>query len=227
MSDTPKKTPVEETLLFMSILTFVGGYLNAYSYFNRGGAFVTFHTGNLARIGISAYTGDKTMFIACIVPILGGFLGAMLAQFLKVGCAKRVSTLRWQKTALVAELVALLVVPFLSAVPDNVVNFFLSLVAMFQLSNFRKYEGAIHNSTIETGNLRTLGQHVADALVKHDKASAMVALRYTAMVLTFPLGLFIGGVLSVPLGNWSILLCCVLLAVLAFVFLPKGEPAQR
>lgn len=216
----------EETFGFMLLLTFVGGYSNAYSYFTRGGAFVSFHTGNMAKLGIAAVTGDSTMFLACVVPICGGLLGAILAQLVKTYLSRQ-SMLLWQKTALLIELTALFIVGFLpQSVPDNAVNFFLSIILMFQLSNFRKYEGNVHNSTIETGNLRTFGQYCGDILIKRNLASAKKAGTYFIMVFSFPLGTLVGGFFSLWTGRSAIWLCCVLLAVLAFGYLPRTESAQ-
>lgn len=216
----------EETFGFMLLLTFVGGYSNAYSYFTRGGAFVSFHTGNMAKLGIAAVTGDSTMFLACVVPICGGLLGAVLAQLVKTYLSRQ-SMLFWQKTVLIIELTALLIVGFLPlSVPDNAVNFFLSIVLMFQLSNFRKYEGNVHNSTIETGNLRTFGQYCGDILIKRNLASARKAVTYFVMVFSFPLGTLAGGFFSLWTGRSAIWICCILLAVLAFGYLPKTESAK-
>lgn len=216
----------EETFGFMLILTFVGGYANAYSYFTRGGAFVSFHTGNMAKLGIAAVTGDFTMFLACIVPVCGGILGAALAQLVKIYVSRQ-SVLFWQKTALLTELTALFIVGILpQSIPNNAVNFSLSVVLMFQLSNFRKYEGNVHNSTIETGNLRTFGQYCGDALAKRNLASAKKAGIYFVMVFSFPLGTLAGGLISLWAGKTAIWVCCILLAILVFGYLPKIESAD-
>lgn len=74
---------IEERLIFMGILTFVGGFLNAYAFFVRGGAFVSLHTGNMVKVGISIYEKDSILFYSAIVPIIGCLIGAIIAQLLK------------------------------------------------------------------------------------------------------------------------------------------------
>lgn len=225
--DGTKLIKAEETFVFMLLLTFVGGYSNAYSYFTRGGAFVSFHTGNITKLGIAAVTGDSAMFFFCIVPICGGLLGAILAQLIKTYASKR-SVQLWQKIALLIELIAFFIVGFLPpSVPDNAVNFFLSIILMFQLSNFRKYEGNVHNSTIETGNLRTFGQYCGDVLTKRNLAAVKKAGIYFIMVFSFPLGTLAGGFLSLWTGRYAIWACCVLLSVLAFGYLPATQEESQ
>lgn len=206
----------EESLPFMVILTFIGGFINAYSFFTRGGAFVSFHTGNIMRVGIAAATLDLAMFGSSIIPILGAFLGAILAQLFKAILSKR-SIHFWQLAALITEFAAFLVVGFIpESYPHTAVNFSLSLIIMFQLSNFRTLNGAAHNTTIETGNLRTLGQHCGNILLNRNLPSLKVACQYAVAFLAFPFGALIGGLLSSVFHIHSIWFCCVLLFILWF-----------
>ena len=59
-----KKAKVDESLIFMGLLTFIGGFINAYAFFTRGQAFVSMHTGNMAKIGLSLYQNDFNMLIS-------------------------------------------------------------------------------------------------------------------------------------------------------------------
>lgn len=227
MPEAKAKTRAEETLLFMMTLTFIGGFANGYSYFTRGGAFVSFHTGNITKLGIAAVTQDGGMFLACIVPILGGLLGAILAQLLKAKLDQR-PPLFWQRATLLLELAAFAAVGAMpGSVSDDAVNFFLSMVMMFQLSNFRKFEGNVHNSTIETGNLRSLGAHLGDLLLKHDLAMLKKTGRYFVLVASFPVGALAGGFLGLRVGGPAIWVCSVLTALLAFGCLRRPETAPE
>ena len=121
-----------------------------------------------------------------------------------------------QKALLLAELIVLLGVGFIStSSSNNAVNFLLSVITTFQLSNFRKYNGNVHNSTIATGNLRTLGAHIGDIFIKKD--SAKVASKYFILVFSFPVGIFFGGLLSTLCGIYAIWFCCIILLFLAYL----------
>lgn len=210
-----KKTKVDESLIFMGLLTFIGGFINAYAFFTRGQAFVSMHTGNMAKIGLSLYQNDFNMLISSIVPITGCLLGAILAQLLKFSL-KEYEVPKLQKALLFVELIVLLGVGFIStSFSNNAVNFLLSVITTFQLSNFRKYNGNVHNSTIATGNLRSLGAHIGDIFIKKDSASFKVASKYFILVFSFPVGIFFGGVLSTLCGIYAIWFCCIILLFLA------------
>lgn len=209
-----KKTKVDESLIFMGLLTFIGGFINAYAFFTRGQAFVSMHTGNMAKIGLSLYQNDFNMLISSIVPITGCLLGAILAQLLKFSL-KEYEVPKLQKALLFVELIVLLGVGFIStSFSNNAVNFLLSVITTFQLSNFRKYNGNVHNSTIATGNLRSLGAHIGDIFIKKDSASFKVASKYFILVFSFPVGIFFGGVLSTLCGIYAIWFCCIILLFL-------------
>ena len=213
-----------ESFRFMSILCFIGGFGNAYSYFTRGGAFVSFQTGNLTKVGISIFLQDPEMFWSCFIPIIGGVLGAVIAHIIKYLLSTK-QIAYWQRLVVVLEFVAFLIIGLIESNPlaDKWVNFSLSCIMMFQLSNFRKLNGSVHNTTIMTGNLRTLGQHFGEMLTEHIKASAITFLKYFIIMLIYPLGVFVGSYLSVNLGIQSIWICGVLLAYIYFILLPKRE----
>lgn len=212
-----KKAKVDESLIFMGLLTFIGGFINAYAFFTRGQAFVSMHTGNMAKIGLSLYQNDFNMLISSIVPITGCLLGAVLAQLLKFSL-KEYEVPKLRKALLLAELIVLLGVGFIStSSSNNAVNFLLSVITTFQLSNFRKYNGNVHNSTIATGNLRTLGAHIGDIFIKKDSASVKVASKYFILVFSFPVGIFFGGLLSTLCGIYAIWFCCIILLFLAYL----------
>ena len=208
----------------MFSLTFLGGYINAYSYFTRGGAFVSMHTGNMAKIGISLFTNDSSMLFSSLIPMLGALAGAVFSQIVKNRFSK-LSTLYWQKTALIVELLALTITGFFKAgFLDNQINLFLSFFTSFQLANFRKYEGQPHNTTIETGNIRTLGGHITVFLQSPTVPNAILALRYACLLFSFPLGAFVGSFLSKFLGQYAIFMGTLIIACLyMFITVPTKE----
>ena len=218
-----KNFKVDESLIFMGLLTFIGGYINAYAFFTRGQAFASMHTGNMAKIGLSLYQNNFEMLISSIVPILGCLLGAVLAQFLKFAL-KNYELANLQRILLLSELIVLFGIGFIStSFSNNIVNFLLSIITTFQLSNFRKYNGNVHNSTIATGNLRTLGAHIGDLVIKRDVKSFKITSKYFVLVFSFPIGIFFGSFLSTVWGIYSIWLCCIILFFLLLLIKNESE----
>jgi len=209
-----QKNDISETLCFMALMTAVGGYVNAYSFITRD-ALTSMMTGNMARIGIALAQMDKDGFMAAFIPIVGCFFGAFTANLLKGTNPFKRAERYWQKTALLIEAAALAIVSFLPAsVPNGAVNCVISGIAGFQLSIFRKYEGSPHNTTICTGNLRSLSQYCANVVLSRDAASIREAFRYFLLVFSFPFGAVLGGLASLKVGTLAVWPVCFVLMVL-------------
>ena len=102
---------------------------------------------------------------------------------------------------MILELLALVAVGFIpDTVPDFWVNAFMSLVTGFQLDVFRSWSGGNHNTTICTGNLRTMGQLFYAELFHRTDATGKKALTYAGLLLSFPLGAAVGALLCLWLG---------------------------
>ena len=80
-----------------------------------------------------------------LIPISGNIVGAFLAELLRRSCTTR-HPLIWQKVSISSEIIALFIIGFLPvSLPNILINWFLSVNAGFQLSNFRSCEGTVHN----------------------------------------------------------------------------------
>lgn len=201
----------EESFAFIRSLTFIGGFLNAYSYFTRGGAFVTFHTGNLVRVGLSIVEKDINVFWNSFIPITAAFLGVIIASLLR---HRTIEEAGFQRKVILTEIISLFIIGFIwTGSQNNGVNFVLSMIGMFQLSCFRKIKGTVHNTTIMTGNLRTLAQYFSDMLISRDRKSALEFLAYLLNFLSFVFGVVAGGILSLLVGNYAIWLCVLILLI--------------
>ena len=204
----------EDSLAFMRSLTFIGGFLNAYSFFTRGGAFVSFHTGNLVRIGLAIVLNDNVQFWNSLTPVIGAFIGAVTATAIRNKINKDIS---FNKVIVLIEIVMLFIVGLIwSNSIDYIINFGLSFIAMFQLSCFRKAKNVAHNTTIMTGNLRTLSQLFTTMFFEKNKKSVIEFITYLITFLSFIFGVIIGGFSSLLIDKMSIWICALILLILFF-----------
>lgn len=184
---------------FMAGVTAVGGFCNAYTCMTRGGVFANAHTANMAKLGIAIATLNAREVFNAIVPIVGCFLGAFLCELVKD--KRDLLGGHWHRNALGLELLALVVVGFIPhSVPNFWVNAFMSLVTGFQLDVFRSWAGGNHNTTICTGNLRTMGQLLYAELFHRTDATGRKAATYAGLLLSFPLGATVGALLCLWMG---------------------------
>ena len=215
-TEKPDMKKLTESAFFMSILTFIGGYQDAYTFITRGGVFSNNQTGNVAKLGISLWQQNwASAFDACM-PLIATILGAFFAEHIK----NRNSLSRqfaWQQALLRIEAVLLFAVGFVPVtVPHFPVNLAVAFIASMQLSAFRSFEGWTHNTTICTGNLRSTGQYLYRAFfVERNTAYRKKTGRYLFVFSCFVLGAVIGTGLSMWLGSYSSIVCVLPLIVLA------------
>ena len=190
--------------------------MNAYSFYTHG-SFTSLHTGNMAKMGISVFQGQWSEALMVLIPISGNIVGAFLAELLRRSCTTRYPLI-WQKVSISSEIIALFIIGFLPvSLPNILINWFLSVNAGFQLSNFRSCEGTVHNTTICTGNLRTVGQYLCTAVITREKNAVTKLFRYAAAVFSFPIGAGLGGIATLKLGGYASWICCIGLAIILYL----------
>ncbi len=177
-------------------LAVVGGFLDTYTYFTRGGVFANAQTGNLVLLGISAARGELYRAGQYLIPVLAFALGVVATE----GLRARRGAGDWQRTVLLLEAAILTVVGLLPpAFPDFVVNVTVSFLCSMQVNSFRLLEGMPYATTMCTGNLRSCAYHLGQRLFAGERAGTGRAARYLWVMLAF----CAGAALGVPATQWA------------------------
>lgn len=213
LSVRKQKNPPWERLSFLWIITFVGGYMNAYTYVTRNEILANMHTANMSRLGITLARGQWYPALTFFLPILCCILGAAFSEWMKKMIVDR-SALRgdWRKYALMLETVILFLVGCIPAdAPDMTVTLPVSFFMGFQLCLFRKFIGTAHNTTICTGNLRNVGQLLFAALDERTSASVKKLAMFAALTFSFALGAVPGTWMSDLISIRAVWICSLIL----------------
>ncbi len=193
------------------LLAIVGGFLDAYTFIGRGGVFANAQTGNVVLMGIEAATGEWGQAVLHAVPILAFIIGVVVAEIIK-----KPSMCLFipdpERTVLILETVVLFIVGFIPYTsPSIVVTVAVSFVSSVQISSFRKLVGSTYSTTMVTGNLRSATQDAYIAFTKKDNESALRAIRYTTINLSFLAGAVMGGELTSFIGVKAVWVTVVVL----------------
>ena len=86
------------------LLTLIGGYLDAYTYFERGGVFANAQTGNIVKLGIALANGARDLYLRYLIPICAFTLGLLASMVIKEVLERRQMRLV-RRTVLAAEIV--------------------------------------------------------------------------------------------------------------------------
>lgn len=213
-----KNEPVYQWLEIGLLLTFLGGFLDAYTYVSRGGVFANAQTGNIILLVIEA-AQFKASAIRYLLPIAFFIIGVVCSEvFMR---RDKHGGFFGHAFILLTELVMLIAVGCMpQSVPDAVVNATVSFVAAIQFNSFRKIDGLPFATAFCTGNLRSMTEYLYRAVTDRDKSRAVGACKYFIVILAFALGVLCGSYLTSLFSGYSAFFMCGLLTVLiAYIFI--------
>ncbi|MDM0026065.1 YoaK family protein [Variovorax saccharolyticus] len=190
--DTERPDPTR-ALPIAVLMSFLGGFLDAYSYVGWGGVFAGAQSGNIILMAIAMAQGHWFAATRHLPSILAFGLGVVAAETLRM--PRPASLLRRPDIAALAlEATALLVIGLLSpAVPAALVTAVLAFAAGLQLSYFGRVHGWTYNSTMTTGNLRNLIEAMTGMAFRRDHAAQTQAIALSMVIAAFAAGAGIGG----------------------------------
>lgn len=208
-----------------ALLTVGGGFLDAYTYFTRGGVFSNAQTGNLVLLAIRLAEGDLTALPHYLPPILAFALGVVAAELVR-DRYRASHALHWRQAVVALEALILLATAFLPQDRwDAAVNAAVSFVCAMQVEAFRKIRGNALATTMCTGNLRSGTELLYHGLRDRDPAALRRSLQYYGIILCFLAGGALGVWATGLLAERAILLCCALLLVIFLAMFRAPEEA--
>ena len=208
-----------------ALLTVGGGFLDAYTYFTRGGVFSNAQTGNLVLLAIRLAEGDLTALPHYLPPILAFALGVVAAELVR-DRFRASHALHWRQAVVALEALVLLATAFLPQGPwDAAVNAAISFVCAMQVEAFRKIRGNALATTMCTGNLRSGTELLYHGLRDRDSAALRRSLQYYGIILCFLAGGALGVWATDLLAERAILLCCAMLLVIFLAMFRAPEEA--
>ena len=212
-----QKIPPFEKPLFIMIITFVGGYMNGYTYITRNNILANMHTANMSKLGINIALGEWLEALHYFIPIVTCILGAAFSKLIETILINFNFKGDWRKFALVLEGIALFLIGLIpSSFPDIIVTNLVSFLMGYQLCLFRNCLGVPFNTTISTGNIRTVGLFLFGALDKESRDSLKKVIIFTILTFSFAVGAIPGTLISLALSIKSVWVCSFILFLQAF-----------
>ena len=207
---TPIRTRPEQLWVGM-VLAAVGGFLDAYTFVSHG-VFATAQTGNVVLLAIDAANARWDRIAAHLPPVIAFLLGVGLAETI-ARPRVRAWLRRPTRVVLGAEILVLAVIGVLPAsTTPMVTTVAISFVAALQISTFNLLGDTSYNTTMITGNLRTMLAAAHRWLLDRQPAAGRRALDLAAVVVAFVLGAVISAMLTRVWGPPAILVGAALLA---------------
>lgn len=206
--------PVSISIRLAVLLAIVGGFLDSYTYIDRGGVFANAQTGNIVLLGVSLAEKSWLNSLIYIFPIIAFILGVFVSNFIKNSSLKNS-----EEALIILEIIILgILVVFPDTFPDNIVNIVISFIASVQVSTFRKLVNSPYCSTMCTGNLRSASDALFEYIDSKDKATLKKFFLYLIVIFTFISGAILGAVLTMQFSSNALLFCIFILLLTLLLF---------
>lgn len=206
---------ISESIRLGILLAFSGGFMDAYSYIERGHVFANAQTGNMLLFGVHLSEGHFTAAMHYFFPVFAFALGIALAELVRIMAPR---FFHWRQTAVLLEAVILVCVGFFPQTMNLPANVLTSFACGIQVESFRKIRGNGVATTMCIGNLRSATQNLFDFLHKKEKRALQGALLYFGIILCFILGA-VGGNAVIRLTGEKAIWGCSFLLFSAFFFM--------
>jgi uncharacterized membrane protein YoaK (UPF0700 family) len=216
--------PTTSSLRLAALLVGVGGFLDAYSYLERGGVFANAQTANVVLFGVGAALGHWAEAWRHVPAIFAFVLGVLFAEWVRRG--PRAIARRPARAALIAEALLLVLVGFLpGSFPAAIVVALLSFAVGVQGAMFATVHGWSYVSTLATVNLRTMTHSAYAAVADRDHIAGRQAAIFGLLVATFAAGAAAGGLASLHLHEHAAWIAAALLVLAVALYeIPVKAP---
>jgi uncharacterized membrane protein YoaK (UPF0700 family) len=218
---TPGPNDVDRarTLWFALLLTVTNGFMDAHTFYVRGGVFANVQTGNVIFFAIDASERKVAAAMAHVWPILAFMVGVSLAAHIKSGRVERMvpHPLRWAMTVQVVVLAVIGFVPV--TVAHSYVTVPIAFLAALQMGLFRNIGDLAYLPVATTGNLMRFVESGYDGLIGKQGAARRACGIYGALILAFAGGALVGSFASRAWGAHAIWLAASILAVTLVLFI--------
>ena len=208
-----KTRQMSESLRLGILLAIVGGFLEAYTFFCRGGVFANCQTGNLVMFALSAADGNGADMILYLIPVIAFIVGIFLAEWVKQ-IFRLYEKLHWRQIIILFEIFCLAVTAFIPEGNfDVIVTTVIAFVCSMQVESFRKVRGNAFATTMCTGNLRSASENLYHWIAGGDKEAKKKGQHYLTIVGSFMIGAVVGAALTHIFAEKAVLFCCIILFI--------------
>ena len=165
-----KNRQISESIEVGIFLALSGGFMDAYSYINRGKVFANAETGNIILMALKVCEGKFFEAVNYLIPIVSFAVGVAICEIIKYR-KERINMIHWRQILVLFEIFAFIVVGFLPQEMNRVANSIISMISGIQFATFPKIRGTAMATTMCTGNLKTGTQNMYRGIKNGDKSA--------------------------------------------------------
>lgn len=195
--------------------TFCGGFIDAYTFMERGGTLAAGQTGNIIFFGMNIAKHNLPGLATKVATFFAYILGLIVVTIIS-------SKVKSKYKRIYCILPIMFVSVVVGFIPNTVPNFyivpFLAFGIAMQTVAFNKVEGLGYMNTVSTGNLRKAVVAWTRYFVDHDSSQIKAGTNYLLLVVGFICGATVSAILDNFLKVHTIWVAAALLAVINFFY---------
>lgn len=203
---------VEEARLFAIVMTFCGGFLDAFTYIQCGHTLAAAQTGNIVFLAAALVNHNVIGIIdrcdAIILYVLGIIVAITFQAHIKY----------WRIFCLFP---ILIIGGFVGAMPENFPTYLSVGLVSFGLAllntAFSKIEGLGYSSVFTTGNIKKSVVFGTEYIYHHRQQDLKIAVNYFIVVLAFTLGAISSAIIQ-PFSRMKTIWVAVAIILLTNIF---------
>ncbi|MGT2828960.1 YoaK family protein [Streptococcus hillyeri] len=200
---------VFEGLRVAACLTFISGYINAFTFVTQNGIFAGVQSGNVIMWAYHAAQGNWQRVINFTIPIVFFMIGQCATYLIRRWFVSK--NIFWHFGAsLIMQAIIVITVLLTPILPSFFTIANLALVASIQVESFRKLRGAPYANVMMTGNVKNAALLTFKGFMEKNAELQKAGRNIFIIILTFALGVALSTVISTHLKEYG----------LVFVILP-------
>ena len=217
-----KRWQISESIMVGILLAFSGGFMDAYSYINRGRVFANAETGNIILMTLKICEGKFLESINYIIPILSFAIGVAICEIIKHR-KEKINIIHWRQIIVIFEIAAFVFVAFLPQGMNQIANSIISMISGIQFATFPKVRGTAMATTMCTGNLKNGTQNLYRGIKTNDKSALEKGIYYYVCIFVFMIGTMVGYLFVGLWAERAILLAAVAMLIIFFMMFREFE----
>lgn len=210
-----------EGLRVAMLLTFMSGFIDAYTFITQGGRFASMQTGNLLYMMMKFADGHFKEAFSFFIPIIFFILGQFFYYFLRKWITPK--NLRWHKSSTYVLFILLSVIAIFSPILPSIFTIAgLAFFASIQLATFKRVRGYPYTNTMMTGNIKNAAYLFLKGSVEKNEQIRKQAFYIFMAIIMFMIGVLLSTVMCRYLIKSSLYFLLLLMLALIY-FLNKEE----
>ncbi|MCM0582520.1 DUF1275 domain-containing protein [Weissella diestrammenae] len=194
---------MKESIRVGMLLALTAGFIDSYTFAFHDARFASFQSGNMLQFGVNFARGDWSHALTFFWPVLFYLFGSALNQIIKR--VRYINDLQWEELSVLVEASGIFFVAILEIfkVPSELPLSILAIFMAMQADTFTKLRGAAYVSTMNTGNLKTLGAMLTSFALTKQHEELMRARNTAAIIASFIFGAIIAYYIGHTIQGWA------------------------